>query len=934
MSNRRNLLLSYLATQIKWLPYSFEYIYHNLIPSELPTVNLWDEEWEVGNISSGVPTPADNRIRCKNYIKVSPNVTYYSCNKGNGYINIAFYDINYNFISDVTKTNATFTTPSNCLFIKIWANPQYGTTYNHNITINVSNPAINGIYYPYKPRKVKDKTRLVKISGNSEVVNQLVDYSKILSSGSGTNYSWVKNNDDTITITISATITSDTTFYLTNNSSSAYIKIPVGNKALFNTNNGNGGIAFFNGWNGTTISNLALYTMPSNSDGNIFLGIRLTVGLTAGTYTIKPYIVDLSKDYPFDTPTSITDPRVQNIIAQGYRQYNSGEIKNSVISELETKGFNIWDEEWKICTLNTTTGVCEENENGGYIGFKTPISVIPSSTIHILFPSSTTLWLFKYGINGEFVGYETFGGGGGYNYGQNIDYNIPSNTYYIALYKAKAIYGTTYNHDICINRSSSLNGTYKPHMPNDKIQLPAPLELAGVNTAKNTFEITSTEYVFTRNVFDYTFSGSESFSNVGSKAVKFAISNIKRAVNNSTPANIICDGLMPDNGNNIYNGVNDYTIGVSSDSDDMRFYINGYNATNIGTFLTGKTAYYQLATPQTIRIPRKHLKAVRLKDLNWRYDSGATNPNFYSTDLTSLIKSPSANSQIFNGFCSNYITVSRDNVVGGVKGIACGTNGIISVRDTTYTDATTFKNHFTDNDYLFYETQDEVADFIDEATCQAGGEINGKQPNIPQEFQEVEYIESSGTQYIDTGVIPQTTNQTKVEGAFALTDITSGENQSIGVNNNINIYANSGTFYFRLSAYTTNIPLDKVKHTYSMQITTTNRVCTFDNLSFSSNLPSEIAPLSYCLGGLNTYIGIIYWGKYKIYEHKFYDNNTLIRDFVPCYRKADNVIGLYDKVNGVFYTNAGTGTFLKGNDVDGSYTCEVLPNVDVKFKCK
>lgn len=53
----------------------------------------------------------------------------------------------------------------------------------------------------------------------------------------------------------------------------------------------------------------------------------------------------------------------------------------------------------------------------------------------------------------------------------------------------------------------------------------------------------------------------------------------------------------------------------------------------------------------------------------------------------------------------------------------------------------------------------------------------------------------------------------------------------------------------------------------------------------------------------------------RLYDMKIYDNEDLVRDFVPCYRKSDNVIGLYDKVNRQFYTNAGTGIFSKGDDV-------------------
>lgn len=54
----------------------------------------------------------------------------------------------------------------------------------------------------------------------------------------------------------------------------------------------------------------------------------------------------------------------------------------------------------------------------------------------------------------------------------------------------------------------------------------------------------------------------------------------------------------------------------------------------------------------------------------------------------------------------------------------------------------------------------------------------------------------------------------------------------------------------------------------------------------------------------------------RIYNLKIYDNNLLISEYVPCYRKSDDEIGLYDIVNGVFYTNKGTGTFNTGNDVE------------------
>lgn len=54
-------------------------------------------------------------------------------------------------------------------------------------------------------------------------------------------------------------------------------------------------------------------------------------------------------------------------------------------------------------------------------------------------------------------------------------------------------------------------------------------------------------------------------------------------------------------------------------------------------------------------------------------------------------------------------------------------------------------------------------------------------------------------------------------------------------------------------------------------------------------------------------------GERKISAFKYYDKtNTLICDLVPCYRKSDNVIGMYDLVSGAFFTNAGSGSFTKG----------------------
>lgn len=50
----------------------------------------------------------------------------------------------------------------------------------------------------------------------------------------------------------------------------------------------------------------------------------------------------------------------------------------------------------------------------------------------------------------------------------------------------------------------------------------------------------------------------------------------------------------------------------------------------------------------------------------------------------------------------------------------------------------------------------------------------------------------------------------------------------------------------------------------------------------------------------------------KLYSCKIYSGAALERDFVPARRRGDGELGLLDRANGVFYANAGAGTFNAG----------------------
>lgn len=112
-------------------------------------------------------------------------------------------------------------------------------------------------------------------------------------------------------------------------------------------------------------------------------------------------------------------------------------------------GANIWDEEWELGTINSTTGVDEPNNS--YIRSKNYIQVAPSSNIYCV--SSVSLRLVFYGANKEYVGIAN---------GNNSVVAVPAGAYYVRFYPNSSSYGTTYKNDIAINYPSTATA-YSPY---------------------------------------------------------------------------------------------------------------------------------------------------------------------------------------------------------------------------------------------------------------------------------------------------------------------------------------------------------------------------------------------------------------------------------------------------------------------------------------
>lgn len=185
---------------------------------------------------------------------------------------------------------------------------------------------------------------------------------------------------------------------------------------------------------------------------------------------------------------------------------------------------------------------------------------------------------------------------------------------------------------------------------------------------------------------------------------------------------------------------------------------------------------------------------------------------------------------------------------------------------------------------------------------------------LPLEYQEVEYIQSSWTQYIDTGISANqylsyeadfqavwTTNDTQL--FWARTGATSARFWLMVFSGIFHMMVgNSGTF---------NVTVDTNRHKCSVFLNNWNFTSSWDWASADSGSvgTSVYVNQNFRLFGMNYTGGNC---PMKLYSFKLYTwSSTLVRNFVPCYRKADTVIWLYDLANNTFYTNSWTWTFTK-----------------------
>lgn len=195
---------------------------------------------------------------------------------------------------------------------------------------------------------------------------------------------------------------------------------------------------------------------------------------------------------------------------------------------------------------------------------------------------------------------------------------------------------------------------------------------------------------------------------------------------------------------------------------------------------------------------------------------------------------------------------------------------------------------------------------------------------LPSEYQEVEYIQTSGTQCINTDIVPNLDWSVDIEYRRLSTSTSTGSLWCArGANvtdNTFSTHLVNGTAlrfdYYKTNTGATYSVNDLLKHSAYRN---KNNVYIDSNLKRVDELHTEscIGPLKFFASytnGINN--NVSNFAKIQCYRIRIWNSSdVLVSEFIPCYRKSDNVAGMYDMVTDTFYINNGTGAFEIGHYV-------------------
>lgn len=200
---------------------------------------------------------------------------------------------------------------------------------------------------------------------------------------------------------------------------------------------------------------------------------------------------------------------------------------------------------------------------------------------------------------------------------------------------------------------------------------------------------------------------------------------------------------------------------------------------------------------------------------------------------------------------------------------------------------------------------------------------------LPSEYQEVQFIESHGREWIVPGITAN--RSTKINIDYAYVDSTVQYAGLFGCG-----YADNDRAFFmlvtgaktRMYANFGNIARTSIKQ-FELDNLRHQVQLSQDGWYVDGELHCTWAPQAdFIAYGEFRIFGAHFGGQAKniyakVYSCQLYESDSKIRDFVPCYRKADGAVGMYDLCETIcpltgtpFYVNdSGSGAFTKGANV-------------------
>ena len=225
--------------------------------------------------------------------------------------------------------------------------------------------------------------------------------------------------------------------------------------------------------------------------------------------------------------------------------------------------------------------------------------------------------------------------------------------------------------------------------------------------------------------------------------------------------------------------------------------------------------------------------------------------------------------------------------------------------------------------YLYIRIKDNNGKYSYQKFSKPYSVITGK---LPKGYQQVEYIESTGTQYIKTNYIAN--EDIEVNCKYQFTANQQGDSLMFGFKSGeeklyAEFYTNSRWYCAcRNSAYRSvgNVGLTSSNSSMVQTLvlnkntfTATGEIYAQPNGALTTDNPIEMYIFAWNNSGSVQHINK---GMRIFYLRITNEEGKYVANFIPCYSKTNDKKGLYDLVEGKFYTNQGTGDdFIAGDNV-------------------